>query len=163
VRIVREWGLLPPATVFVEDVVASRADRDWWCERAVAATTDADLVFLDPDNGLEVTSVGRRSATAPKYTYYSELMPYVQRPQSLIVYHHLGRRGTADEQIDGRLTELGACTNRQPFALRFRGGTARAYFVIPSSDAGERLRRRTREFLDSGWASKGLFEDRIYA
>lgn len=164
VRMVREWGLLPPRTIFVENLVGSGRLRDDWCDTAVRSTADADLVFLDPDNGLEVRSVGRRRSKAPKYTYYLELLPYIERGQSLVVYHHLGQRHrTAAAEIEDRLRELEEFTGVKSFAVRFQGGTARAFFVIPGGGAEARLIAQTERFLKTGWAARRLFEDRIYA
>lgn len=163
VRTVREWGLLPPRTVFIEELVQLRKRRDEWCAAASRATVNADLVFLDPDNGLQVDSIGRGRSTAPKYAFYSELLPYLQRGQSLIVYHHLGQRTrTAKAEIEARLDELTNWSGLTPFALRFQGGTARAYFVIPAVTEQTRLRQRAVAFLSRGWAAPGLFEDRVY-
>ena len=154
---------MPPRTIFVEAFVGAGTLRDAWCADAVATTEPADLVFLDPDNGLEVASVGRGRTTARKYVYYSELPPYTDRGQSLVVYHHLGQRHHAAEvEIEERLDHLRRVNKTEPFAVRFRGGTARAYFVIPAASTRARLLEQTRRFLASGWAARGLFEDCVY-
>ena len=76
-------GILPRNTLFFEQPVAHHNRADWH-QQAVTALADADLVFLDPDNGMEVkpgSMTGRRKA---KYAYYSEARSYFERNQSVI-------------------------------------------------------------------------------
>ena len=65
---VETGGALPPGTAFFGDELAfgrhepgaSRAlNRRDWLEAGLRAVEHADLVFADPDNGLEIPSVGR--------------------------------------------------------------------------------------------------------
>jgi len=104
-------GVLPSETAFYEEPlsflgfpssglkaqVMRLEQRKYWLERALDATSGCDAVFLDPDNGLEV-SVKRYQNKGPKYVYLDELTPFIERSQSVIIYHHLCRNGTAEEQ-----------------------------------------------------------------
>lgn len=112
--------------------VAERDERRAdWMGGALDATADADAVFFDPDNGLEIASVGRRSIRAPKFVYLDELAPFWGRGQSLVIYQHLTRRGTADEQAQRRTEQLRRALGAERVdALRFRRGTARLYLVV---------------------------------
>lgn len=162
VRTVRDWRILPAGTAFFERFVEQGPLRDAWCNDALAATEGAELVFMDPDNGIEVDSVPRGRLRASKYVFYEEILPYVQRTQSLVIYHHLGQRHrSAEEEIHARLHRL-AAYSKAPFALRFRGGTSRAYFIVPSEAHGSLLRLRAESFLSGGWAAPGLFESQPY-
>ena len=132
----------------------SRASkRREWLEVGLRAVAHADLVFADPDNGLEIPSVGRLGAKGPKYAYYDDLRECWARGQSLVVYQHIARNGTAEEQIAARLTALhrhleGA---KGTLTLRWRRFASRVYFVIPVADHAERLAARCRAFLASPW------------
>jgi hypothetical protein len=106
VRAVRERGVLPEGTVFYEEVLtfagmpfAGKAARERrldhrraWAWDAVPTTRGCDLVFADPDNGLEIEGMKPHNKKGPKYAYFDELVPYVDRGQSLVVYHHLNRK-----------------------------------------------------------------------
>ena len=78
--------------------------RASWFEGALQATAEADVIFVDPDNSLSDppnginTSIDSLRKTGPKYVFMADLRAFFERGQSLIVYHHLGRRGTAVEQ-----------------------------------------------------------------
>lgn len=83
-------GILPPDTLFFDEPVAQR-DRESWHARATEALADADLVFLDPDNGMEVkprSMTGRRKA---KYAYYVEMCSYYEQKQAVIAIQFAGR------------------------------------------------------------------------
>jgi hypothetical protein len=120
--------------------------RSRWLDTAVAVMKPADLVFLDPDNGLEVRSIARHERFGPKYVYFDELTPLAERGQSLVIYQHLCRRKTAIQQIEERLQLLRslfpdtACS-----ALRYHRGSPRAFFVLAFRNhrilLGERLQR----------------------
>ncbi len=66
-------GILPADTIYFSEVLTSQG-RAAWNSRALSALSSADLIFMDPDNGLEVPSMTRR--TAPKYALCSEVAEY---------------------------------------------------------------------------------------
>src|SRR5712671_1580419 len=68
--------------------------RAVWLRGAMHATKGTDIVFLDPDNGLEVKSTTALSIKGPKYVFLDDISPYLQRRQSLVVYQHLARNGS---------------------------------------------------------------------
>lgn len=117
---VRKRNLLPKGTAFFEEPLSlshlpkgtkaateQRLEhRRAWLERALKATKDCDIVFFDPDNGLEVASVKPHQDKGPKYTFYDELLPFWQRGQSLVIYQHKNMHQTAEVQIAERKREL---------------------------------------------------------
>ena len=123
-----------------------------WISGALAETADADLVFIDPDNGISNSPLHWRKA-APKYTFFEDVREYFRRGQSLVIYHHLSRQGTAMQQIrrmTARLqTEIGL--TRIPWALWYHRGSARCYFILAQNEHVDALRSRLRLLLDSGW------------
>ena len=72
--------------------------RRLWLAAARLAMADADLVFLDPGNGLaEPPKMHQKKG--PKFTYAPDLREFWECGKSLVIYHHLGRNGQADEKI----------------------------------------------------------------
>jgi hypothetical protein len=67
-------SVLPSTTTFVNDVVT--IDRDCWLATALRRTRHCDLVFLDPDNGLEIPSRSRASHLARKYAFYEDVRAF---------------------------------------------------------------------------------------
>ena len=163
---IREQGILPASTRFFEEELtlndlpsvgsAAKAARELrqngWMERAQDSVIGCDVVFVDPDNGLEVTSATRLSNRGPKYVFFDDLKPYVQRNQSLVIYRHFSHRGKISAQVDtalARLKEHLDCPN--PLALVYHRGTARAFLVVPAARHQHIIRERTDRFLSGGW------------
>ena len=156
-------GALPSGTAFFGDRLLfgrgeSRESREArrleWLEAGLRAVEDADLVFADPDNGLEVASVDRLHADGPKYVYYDDLRACWNRGQSLVVYQHIARNRTAKEQIAARRAAL-----RERFmgagdiiTLRWRRFTSRAYLVVPAAGHADTLAARSSALLASPWS-----------
>ena len=124
---------LIPGTTYYSKVVPVK-ERTAWHEAALAQLATPDLVFLDPDNGLLVKSVGKRSVKSPKYTFYEEVADYVARGKSVVVYNHRCRKKPAvyfGQIYDAlRAAVPGA---RGISAITFRRGSVRDYFAISAS------------------------------
>lgn len=126
--------------------------RHRWFAEALRATQACNLLFLDPDNGLEARSAPMASSRAPKYAYLEELERLIGRGQSIVVYHHLGRSGTHAEQVarwSGELRER--LEPHHIFALRLGRGSGRAFFVLATAEHASLLRARARALLASSW------------
>lgn len=157
VRAVRERGVLPRGTVFYEERL-SFADmpgigrtatgrrlehRKAWAWDALAATRGCDVVFADPDNGLEPRAgLPRQRLNGPKHAYFDELAPYLDRNQSLVVYHHLHRGAVHARQVQDRLAQVEERLG-PGFALRYRPGSGRVFLVVPAEAHRRTLRQRT--------------------
>ncbi len=79
---------------------------------------------------------------------------------SLVIYHHLGRLGTAEEQINclaKRLQEsLGL--SHLPWSLWYHRGTGRGYFIVTQERHRVVLEKRLNSFKDSPWFKQRHFE-----
>ncbi len=131
-----------------EDRVAQRRS---WLYDALELTAGCDLVFVDPDNGFEV-KVDPYQRRGPKYVFFDELLPYLRRNQSLVIYHHIGRRGSASDQIRERLTQINNNLGRAAFALLYHRGSARAFFVVPAPQHCMNLLSRAKMLMLSSWS-----------
>ncbi len=168
VREIRRRDVLPSGTTYHEAALSfaevpfaqRRALREQWVRAATQAVDGSEIVFVDPDNGLE-TEKRREAKTGPKHVYYDEIEPYVSRGQSVVVYHHLGRyRGGHEQEIRDRLRALVAnlALPEPPFAVRYRRGTSRAFFILPASRHAAVLKRRVESLLSGPWATLGHFD-----
>lgn len=117
--------------------------RSHWFNGALDATKGCDMIFVDPDKGLEVASVERHRKTGPKYTFFDELVPFVKRGQSLVIYHHLCRSGPAEVQVQEGLNQIREKLGvDNVYALLYKRGTLRAFFIVPSSEHAKFLTER---------------------
>lgn len=156
VRALEQADLIPRASYFSEPVPVD--NRSAWHERALAALAGADVVFLDPDNGLLVKSVGRRSARTPKYVLYEEAADYVARGQSVVVYNHRSRKqpNVYFGEICAKLAEAVPQANDM-LAITFPRGSVRDYFAVCASPRhAEAIRRAFRGLADGAWGKAGM-------
>lgn len=121
------------------------ARRDWF-DRARAATHHCDLLFLDPDNGLETKGFDAGATRAGKSVALAELAALRAEGRSIIVYHHRTRMS------GGHIFELGHWSQRlldagftSVDALRAASFSARAFFLL---DATPDVRERASAFAD---------------
>ena len=81
--------------------------RSEWFGEALDRLEDANLVFFDPDNGLETSLKKGSTVEGPKNVRYKELKPFYERGKSLVVYQHAERRkGGMKETIRVRTSDL---------------------------------------------------------
>ena len=87
----RHWNLVPGATYFERLLTDEQLARDQYFAAAWEALADSDVVFFDPDNGIEVesTTIGARGSC--KYVYWRELIRGYGMGKSVLVYQHYPR------------------------------------------------------------------------
>jgi hypothetical protein len=131
-------GLLAGAVYFAEFLADGHAHRNAWfasCRRHLAG---CDLVFFDPDNGLERTvAVGRRHSH--KFLYFAEVRETFSAGASVLVYQHFPREARAAyiERLAERLrAETGA-------SAIFSFSTPYMLFLLAAHD------RHTASFRDA--------------
>ena len=91
VRLIEDAGLLSGAEYFSETTPDSGAARNEWFDTLLDGARDADLVFLDPDNGLEVKSRPYGCVQSSKYLYWREVDALWSAGKSLLIYQHFIR------------------------------------------------------------------------
>ena len=113
-----------------------------------------DLVFVDPDNGLRPSThkVPRHRTKAVKHVYLDELLPYAQRQQSIVAYHHADRSAAVEEQALRRLAEMTEDLPLQPLAaVRAFRGTTRLFLVAAAPPHAARLLEGLHAIESSAW------------
>ncbi len=162
---IRDYQVLPWGTRFYEAALHfDRPDnqghytrehrvarRKAWLQDALKLTAGCDIVFVDPDNGLEV-QVDPYQRRGPKYAFFDELLPYLERDQSLVIYHHLGRQSSAWDQIRERLTQIKCKLGREAFALLYHRGSARVFFIVPAPRHRANLVCKAEMLMQSSWS-----------
>ena len=74
--------------------------RKLWHQRALEATNDAEIVFLDPDNGLASEKMTQNNIFSVKHALWNEINDYYQRGQSVLLYQHRPRAKSREALID---------------------------------------------------------------
>ena len=150
VRAIEDSSLLPSARFYGELVPDGRPAREEWGMRALAAACGADLVFFDPDNGMEVRSrpLGRRNSS--KHLLWSEARRFFAEGHSLLVYQHFPRvaRETYLREQAARLREATGATVSIAFS------TPRLVFFLLSQDGHAEALGRASETVQSLWVGQ---------
>ena len=85
---VEKEGLIPRA-IYNENLTSNAlTERNKFHGDCMTTLAAAELVFLDPDNGLEVPSCEKGRKRSRKYVFYDETAEYYSRRQSVLVYQH---------------------------------------------------------------------------
>jgi len=96
-------GTVPGALYYNETLPDDAAGRTAFMERCTSQFRDAELVFFDPDNSLEVSlPKGRKNSS--KYLYLDEAAAFYEVGKSLLIYQHFPR-------VE-RKAFLASCTDR---------------------------------------------------
>jgi len=135
-------NLLPSCTFFSEVVPDERAARAAYHARALDTARGCDLVFFDPDNGIEVGTkpIGRKDSS--KYLYWHEIDDFWKAGHSLLIYQHFPRL-PRDAFIEGRARELIHKTGT-PEVISFRTSHV-VFFLVPRAHRREYFRVRSAE------------------
>lgn len=100
--LVETGEVIPEASFFDALVPDERGAREAWFADALAALRDADLVFFDPDNGVDVASKPKGRKESSKFAFRDELKATLVAGHSVLVYQHFAR-----EERQGHLRRLG--------------------------------------------------------
>ena len=102
-------GLIPQALYHSELLGDSLADRAAYMESMLTKFKGLDLVFFDPDNGLEVKSrpMGRKGSS--KFLGMAEVTEVFKTGMSLLIFQHFGRV-KRDVYIPAQMERLGLAT-----------------------------------------------------
>jgi hypothetical protein len=164
VKAVAKSGILPDSTVFFDapifrlsSAAGSRQlrgrQRAAWLQKAQTATTNCDLIFFDPDNGIETASVARHSPKGGKYVFWDELIPFWERGQSLVIYHHLNRTASVAKQTEVLQAKF-ASTFADAGLVRhflFRRGSCRHFWLVSQKNHVPHCKSAIDRIAQSEW------------
>ncbi len=105
----RAWHLIPGAVYYEAILSDSSEARSEYFAEAFQALVACDLLFFDPDNGLEVTSVPVGHKKSSKYLYWPEVEKAFSLGKSTLIYQHFPRE-KRDSYIERRVRELATHT-----------------------------------------------------
>jgi hypothetical protein len=153
-------GVLPAGSltypVRLLDEMGETRRRDWH-HSALESLVGADVIFVDPDNGIRTSRQGSKPS---KFVFLDELADYCARAQSVVIYHHADRTaGGVAVQVARRLAELATSVGVDPLgAVIARRGSTRYFFIVPARAHRDRLASAVRSYLDQ-WAPHVEFVD----
>lgn len=109
-----------------------------------------ELVFFDPDNGLEVQSKPKGRKDSCKFLYWDELAETGRRGHSVLLYQHFGRK----ERMAFKAELARAIMERTGAGKVYAFATPHVvFFLIPSKERGEYFERKAGEVFAT-WAEQ---------
>ncbi|MEE3394163.1 MAG: hypothetical protein VZR23_10995 [Lachnospiraceae bacterium] len=129
-----------PGAIFYSDILKPEGNpksreqiREKWFNRSVSELKEAELVFLDPDNGL-LEGNDPSKLGAEKYALPDEVERYFNEGHNVVYYCHKGRR-TYDLWMSYKSLMFERIHGAKPTILTFHKGTQRSYvFLIHQED-----------------------------
>jgi hypothetical protein len=91
VSTIERTDLFPNTAYFSSLVPDNPVQRTSWFASLCQQAEGCDLVFLDPDNGLEVKSKPYGVRNSSKYLYWHEVQALWEVGKSLLIYQHFNR------------------------------------------------------------------------
>ena len=123
---------------------------------------EAQLICLDPDNGLIPKSIGLHSEKGPKYTCIADLKTLWEDKKSLVMYQQSVMDKKGHEMVRAKKTELkeGLELDQDPIAMWFSRGTARVFFVVARPEHRPTIQGRIDSMMAeaSPWVKHGHFK-----
>lgn len=145
-------GLLPQTQFHSALVPRSSVERTAYMQSLQRLASGSELVFFDPDNGLEVASVRPGSSGSVRYLFWSEAAATFRMGASLLIYQHFARvqRERFIQGLALRLMQMCACD--PVLAIR----TSHVVFLlVPRPGMGPYWRSRLAS-AEAAW--KGQFQ-----
>jgi hypothetical protein len=150
-----ETSAILPACRFAPGVLPDDAGgRVRYFESCTDIAQGCDLVFFDPDNGIEVKSkpVGTRDSS--KYLYWAEIERFWQAGHSLLIYQHFPHV-PRDLFIESKARDLIHKT-RAPEVISFRTSHV-VFFLVAQAERLDAFRTCTekvkKRWRDQIWAA----------
>lgn len=122
--------------------------RAAWFAHGFEKLSEAELVFLDPDNGLAGKLAKKHWRSSVKYVFEDEVTEWLKRGQSVVLYQHQQRRILSEQVVEQKKILAAA---RASHALSFHRRAARIYYIIPTEDHESRISERLNCFLAGEW------------
>jgi hypothetical protein len=131
IRWIEKPDILPRCRFYSEIVPTDKHLRAEYFDGFLDLARDADLLFFDPDNGMEIKSLPLGRKNSDKYLYWNEVATAFQRGHSLLVYQHFGRQ-KRDPFIQDLAQEFGKETGVGT-VYSFRTPNV-VFFLVPQTD-----------------------------
>jgi len=137
------------ATCFQSNILTDdESERRTYFSECSTRLADCDLVFFDPDNGLEVKSIPRGRKNSHKYLYWGEVCSAFSAGSSVVIYQHFIR-----EKRASFITRLAAELNARTHAAAvFSFATPHVLFLLASQEHHTVIFRRRLAAIQSSWA-----------
>ncbi len=102
-------GILPTSTVFYNAIIPAGTKRFAWHNESLSKLNTCDLIFYDPDNGLERGSYGKLNKKANKFVFFDEIVQAYSAGKTILIYQHAPMDKKTVIDAEDRIQELADC------------------------------------------------------
>lgn len=139
---IEKSAVLPKETIYYSKPVPYSAgspvrrevDRENWFEESFAELKGADIIFLDPDNGIQTETVKKTHKKAIKYVFIDEIQRYYESGKSLIIYTHRDRTPESGYKLRLLSITTRLKDSHEIKVLRFKRLSVRCYVFLIRSE-----------------------------
>ncbi len=148
---VQNSGILPDAKYYTDLLEPDgppserKQQRKEWFDKSIGALSGAELLFMNPDNGLLEDEDTARS-DANKYILPCEAERYFNTGHDVVFYCHKGRR-TQEEWLEYKSRMGNMLDHARMIILTFHKGTQRSFIFLIHEDHYFKYRRITEKLL----------------
>jgi len=158
---VQKSGVLPLNTMYYDSILdltgntnplKRRMLRQSWHNAALSSLKDCEIVFLDPDNGLQVKSVSLTGQKGNKYIGLDELKDYYKLGKSVIFYNHRERKQEEDYLEKFRKLQVDSnFKGAEWLGLKFSRGTTRDYIFVLQPRHFYQIKAQCEALINTAW------------
>lgn len=164
---VQNSNILPKNTIFYNSILDLKGETDHnkrkmirhtWHTTALERLNNGQIIFLDPDNGLQVNSVSLTGQKGNKYIGISELKDYYMLGKSIIFYNHRERK--QEEQYLDKFRNLQiepVFKGAEWIGMKYVRGTIRDYIFILQPEHFVLVKKQCDELLQTVWKNDFSF------
>jgi hypothetical protein len=148
-----EASILLGSVLFESGILADHKDkRSAYFSKCATCFAGCDLVFFDPDNGLEIKSTQLGHKDSSKFLYWNEVCGTFEAGSSVLIYQHFIR-----EERDGFIARKASELQRRTKAAAvFSFRTPHVLFVLASQERHAAGFRKKLGVIKSFWAPKEI-------
>lgn len=132
--------------------------RESWFNKSIKALDNSNVIFCDPDNGIETLSLSKTSNESVKYVYINEIEKMLDAGHSVVVYNHRDR--SKEDDYKAKIKRIYSILNRQISLriIRFNRYSVRDYIFFIQKEHEPLINRQIELLLNESSARK-LFKE----
>lgn len=147
VSIMENSSMIPSTRFYSRHLDDSRDARHHYFADFFQFSKGCDLVFFDPDNGIEVKSVKYGRKNSSKYIYWREIIYTYKRGQSCLIYQHFPRESRV-EYVESKAKEVALQTGCE---MIFLFSTSKVLFMLASQEKHREHFKSRCEEISNVW------------
>jgi hypothetical protein len=104
--------------------------RQAWLEKSLTKLNQTDIIFLDPDNGVNLDISKKGKINSIKYVFPDEIEAYYMLGKSIIIYNHRDRRPHEEYEKKILINRKYVALKSDVKVLRFKRISVRDYIFV---------------------------------